>query len=180
MELLEVVDENNKLTGIYKEREEIHAQNLWHRHAHCWLINSKYEILLQKRSANRGKNPNKWSRTGGHVLIKENPLDALIREIKEELGITVNKRDIEFVKVYKSKEDNNHYFGYEYIVRIDAKLEDFQIQKEELSAVKYISLEALETLYEAKDPNYIFSSWLPSDFYEHMDNIKNYIKRKIG
>ena len=49
LELLEIVDENNLVTGI-RNRAEIHRQGIWHRSVHIFIFNSRGEIYLQKRS----------------------------------------------------------------------------------------------------------------------------------
>ena len=67
MELVDIVDENNELTGQVEERWTAYNNGLWRRTVSCWLINEKGEILLQKRTANKLRNPNKWSKTGGQV-----------------------------------------------------------------------------------------------------------------
>ena len=95
MELLDVVDDNNNLIGLSEDRKIVHEKNLWHRHVSCWIMNSKGKILLQKRSSNKTRNPNKWSKTGGHVATGESVQNALLREIREELGVKIDKKDIE-------------------------------------------------------------------------------------
>ena len=81
MELLDIVDENNILTGFSEERKTIHEKKLWHRHVSCWIMNEKGEILFQKKSNHKKINPGKWAKTGGHVNSGENVEDALLREI---------------------------------------------------------------------------------------------------
>ena len=39
-EMLEIVDENNRVTGI-RDRAEIHRQGLWHRSVHIFIFNSQ-------------------------------------------------------------------------------------------------------------------------------------------
>ena len=51
MEYLDIVDENNELTGQVEERKLAHEKHLFHRHVSTWIMNQKGEILLQKRSA---------------------------------------------------------------------------------------------------------------------------------
>src|SRR5437868_14436701 len=45
-------------------------------------------VLLAKRSAGRRAYPNRWSFPGGHVEAGESLHDALIRELREEIGVT--------------------------------------------------------------------------------------------
>lgn len=103
MEILDIVNENNELINKRETRKYIHDNFLWHRHVLCWIINEKGEILLQKRAAQK-KNPNKWSKTGGHVVFGEEPKESLKREIEEGLGAIINDQDIKLISIYKSKE----------------------------------------------------------------------------
>ena len=82
MELVDIVDENNKLTGQVEEKTLTHKKCLWHRHVSSWIMNKKGEVLLQKRSADKPRNPSKWAKTGGHVDSGEDVKDAILREIK--------------------------------------------------------------------------------------------------
>ena len=45
-------------------------------------------ILLGKRAASRRWYPNVWDVIGGHMEAHEQPLDALSRELQEEIGVT--------------------------------------------------------------------------------------------
>ena len=168
MEILDIVDKNNELTNKKETRQYIHENNLWHRHVSCWIINDKGEVLLQRRSKVKKKNSNMWSKTGGHVLADENPIDALKRELKEELGISVND---------KNNDEKNKYFSYEYIVQVKYKIDDYQLQIEELSEVKYITIDEMIQLKKIKDKNYTFYKWNDDDFYKQMEKIRMYIKK---
>ena len=46
MEYLEIVNEENKLTGETEERDVVHAKGLWNREIAVWIMNEKEEILL--------------------------------------------------------------------------------------------------------------------------------------
>ena len=52
------------------------------------LIVQANKILLGLRSPGRALYPAVWDMFGGHVEPGENPLQTLIRELQEELGIT--------------------------------------------------------------------------------------------
>ncbi len=53
MEYLDVVDENNNLTGKTEERNIIHEKGIWHREVAVWIMNEQGEILLQKRASTK-------------------------------------------------------------------------------------------------------------------------------
>ncbi len=172
MELLDIVDENNNLTGLKEERIIAHEMNLWHRHVSCWIMNKKGEILLQKRSKNKKKNPNKWAKTGGHVDSGEKVEDAILREIKEEIGIDVDKKDLELLNIYKSQDKNNKYFGYNYFVYVNYPIKQYTLQKNEVSKVKYVTIETIEKAKKRNDENYTFTKWNEEDFYRNIEVLK--------
>ena len=88
MEWLEVVDENDLVTGL-ERRGVIHARGLMHRSAQVLLFNSAAQVFLQKRSASKDEFPGLWdSSAAGHVNPGEGYADCARRELAEELGIT--------------------------------------------------------------------------------------------
>jgi 8-oxo-dGTP diphosphatase len=54
------------------------------------LIQNK-RLLLGHRSAGRVAYPSVWALPGGHVESGEAPLDALVRELSEELGVLISR-----------------------------------------------------------------------------------------
>ena len=70
-------------------RSECHGNpELCHRVSHVIVINSKGEILLQKRSMNKFIQPGKWDTSvGGHLDPGESYIEGAVREMMEELGI---------------------------------------------------------------------------------------------
>jgi isopentenyldiphosphate isomerase len=69
MEFFDVLDEQGNKTGEIIERNEAHKKGICHRVIQVWFINSKKELLLQKRSANKESCPNMWCvSVGGHNI----------------------------------------------------------------------------------------------------------------
>lgn len=169
MELLDVVDDNNNLIGLSEDRKIVHEKNLWHRHVSCWIMNSKGKILLQKRSSNKTRNPNKWSKTGGHVATGESVQNALLREIREELGVKIDKKDIELLGIFKSEDINNRYFGYDFFINFDCPINKYTLQKEEVSKVKYVTIEKMKKLKKNNNKSYTFVKWNDEDFYKTIE-----------
>lgn len=142
-EKFDVLNEKGKYTGRVESREMCHKDGLWHKAVAVFVINSKGQVLLQKRSPNKKLWPNTWDITaGGHVLTGEFGFEAIIREIKEELGIDIDKENITFIgssisSNVKGDIVNNHFNEY-YIVNKDIDETKLELQEEEVSEVKWI------------------------------------------
>lgn len=58
--------------------------------------------MLQRRSASKKSDPNCWDISGaGHIRAGENIIDGAIRELKEELGVEVKDRDLQYIATKK-------------------------------------------------------------------------------
>ena len=178
MEYLEIVDEENNLTGKTEERDIVHAKGLWHREIAVWIMNEKGEILLQKRSPNKKQGANNWSTScAGHVDIGEEPIKAAIREIREELGIPVKEDNLKHLFTAKNKRvltnSFNNIFCYLYFLKVNTPIEEFTIDTEEVSEIKYIPFEEFEQLVKDKPANAPFTAreYMPAIVEELRKNI---------
>ncbi len=94
LELLAAVDQNDQPLRPL-DRATIHRENLLHRAVHIFILNRRGELLLQKRSYRKDKFPRCWdSSAAGHVNTGEAYRDCAIRELKEELGVTIALADL--------------------------------------------------------------------------------------
>ena len=146
MEEFDVLNENGEFTSKIATREECHTKGLWHRAVYAFIFNKNKDVLLQKRSNLKKLWPNLWDVTvGGHVLAGEFGIDALKREVKEELGIEISDDEIYYLvgstsTNIKGNIINNH-FNECYIVTKDIDIKDILLQKEEVSDIKWFSKE---------------------------------------
>lgn len=147
-EKFDVLNERGEYTGKIETREECHKKGLWHKAVALFVINSKNQVLLQKRSPEKKLWPNTWDITsGGHVLAGEFGFQSIIRETKEELGIEINKNEITYIgsgisSQTKGDTINNHFNEY-YIVNADIDETKLTFQKEEVSTAKWIDKEEI-------------------------------------
>lgn len=178
MELLDIVDENNNLTGKLEDKDEIHKKGLWHREVAIWIMNEEGRILLQKRALTKHQNPGKWALTAGHIGAGEEAILGAIRETKEEIGIDITKNELQELFCVKNSEVHpeshtfNNCYVYHYFLKVNQKVEEYEIQKQELSEVKYFSLKELEKITQEKNKEFVFSK------KEYMPQIMKYLKKK--
>lgn len=142
-EFFDVLNERGEYIGKIETRKKCHTEGLWHKAVAMFIINSKGQVLLQKRSANKKMWPNMWDITaGGHVLAGEFGFQSIIREAEEELGIDLNKNDITFVGSSISTNVQgdivNNHFNEFYIVNKDIDETTLKLQEEEVSEVKWV------------------------------------------
>lgn len=125
-ELLDLVDENDRVIGN-KKRSEIYREGLSNfRVVNAFLENSRGELLILRRSATQRLFPLSLDMSmGGHVSSGESYEDALRRELKEELDLnldsvpchllgylTPHKDGVSaFTKIYEIKTDHTPNFN---------------------------------------------------------------------
>ena len=157
MELLDVVDaDGNKIAVM--DRDTVHEKNLLHYEVYCMIINDKKEVLLQKRSATKKLNPNIYAITAGHVDAGEDFETAIIIDVKKE---ELKKYTDNEVKI---RERNSNISVYYYIKR-NIKEEEFKIQEEELSEVKWFRIDDIIEMIKSGSPLIVWKEhWIP--FFE--------------
>jgi len=165
MEYLDVVDENNNLTGANAERDFIHSNGIWHREVAIWIMNEQDEMLLQKRAPTKRNKPNMWSVCAGHVVSGESTENTAIRELEEELSFKTTVDNLELMWIEKRAEilpkEVNRFFQYIYFVKTNLKIEDYKIQLEELSDLKYVTFENFEKLTEDPEVSFAKQKYFP-------------------
>lgn len=144
MELLDVYDDNAKKTGKVIERESVNSSIGKGEHiavAIVYIENSKGEFLIQKTSKEKG---GRYSSTGGHVDHNEEPIDSIIREVEEELGLKVTKDEIEDLG-YLLVDFPVRFVFY---LKKDIDINDLTIQKEEVESVSFMTIDEIKKLIE--------------------------------
>lgn len=143
---MEIIDlYNNKKQKLNKKMERGMGEpkvGEYKLSVHTWILNSKGEFLIQKRRSDLKRNPGKWAFTGGAVDTGENSVEGAIREVQEELGITVKEEEIELLLTFKRE----HGFVDVYLVKKDIAIEDVKVQEEEVDEAKWVSLEELNSM----------------------------------
>jgi isopentenyl-diphosphate delta-isomerase len=144
-EKVNIVDIKDKvISQIYRKD----AKNINILRVVCVFIkNSKNEILLQMRSSKSKRYPSHWdSAAGGHVESHENYLEGALREMKEELGISV---ELDFLgKDYFELDDGRKHYHATFIGYYDG---EFNIDLNELDSIKFFPLEKIKEIISSKE-----------------------------
>jgi isopentenyl-diphosphate Delta-isomerase len=94
VEFLDVVDHNDHVIGRRPRRECI-DNGLLHRAVTIFISNDRGEVFLQKRAKHLQFYPGFWTAScTGHVSAGETYLGGANRELKEELGIECELKEL--------------------------------------------------------------------------------------
>lgn len=141
-ELLYVVDEYDVAIPP-RPRHETHALGLWHRTAHIWIINDKKQLICQKRSINKDQYPGLWEPfVGGHIGPGDDYFAGAVKEVIEETGIIIEKKDLNLIKIYKDHE-TREYRGVFYY-KWNGNFEDIISEPEEVDEVRLVDLNTIK------------------------------------
>lgn len=159
-ELIDVLNENGNPTGQVETKEVIYNRGYWHRSVHIWIMNANQEILVQKRNPMKKTFPNLWAiSSAGHVMAGESSLTSGIRELKEELDIDAKPEELEFLFTIKRVQPyRNSYirvFDDVYLLKRNLDVDKTKLQVEELTDIKYVYYEYLESIFQEGDIDYV-------------------------
>jgi len=151
-----LVNEKDEILGLM-EKMQAHENGILHRAFSVFLFNSKGEMLLQKRAAEKYHSPNQWTNACcSHPRVDETYEQAAHRRIKEELGIDCHLEE-KFWFIYKADVGQNlweHELDHVFVGNYEA---EFNLNKEEVAEVRYISMEDLDEEMKTNPEN--FTEW---------------------
>jgi isopentenyl-diphosphate delta-isomerase len=174
-----LLDENDKAIGSASKKDSHLMENIdkgmLHRAFSVFLFNSKNELCMQQRSAEKITFPLRWTNTCcSHPLhrdeerIEENQLgvkNAAIRKLEHELGIKVGQisaDEIHFLTRIHYKAPchgpwGEHEIDYVLFIKKDVELE---LVPNEVAAVKWVDADGLKAMIADADAgNSLFSPW---------------------
>ena len=135
-EYTDLYDENKNLTGEKLFREKgtklIVPKGRYSVVVLVFIENSKGEFLFQMTSKRK---KNVWATTGGHVKSGQTSKEAIIEEIKEELGIDINEDEVKLFKTYKYDDAFKDVF----YIKKDIDINSLTYQEDEVEYVKYLT-----------------------------------------
>ena len=138
MEVLSVFDNNGNIvdkTVIRGSKIKLN-ENEHIGVAVIFIENEEGKFLVQKTSKEKG---GEFSTTGGHVLEGETPFEAIIRETKEEIGLTLRKEEVIDLG-YMLYDLPIRFIFY---VRKNIDISSLKLQVEEVEYVTYMTKEEI-------------------------------------
>ncbi len=146
MEILDVVDEEDKVVGK-ATRKEVREKALLHRVSRIIILNDEKKFLMQKRSMKKDIYPGYWDiGVAGTVSSGESYVSTAVRELGEELGITgiSNIRLMHsflFNVKHRSQENNSNCKVY--LIDYNGRV---IMQKEEIDEIRFLEADKAKEL----------------------------------
>ncbi len=106
-----------------------------------FMENSDGEFLLQKTSKDRNSI---IATTGGHVTYGDDGFKTAIKEVKEELGLDLDKKELTYIDTLTYRKA----FQEIYYVCKDIDITSLTLQKEEVECVKWYTVDEIRKLIE--------------------------------
>ncbi|GHO70055.1 putative Nudix hydrolase [Ktedonobacter sp. SOSP1-52] len=155
-EILAIYDEQRQPLGTLP-RAVVHQQGHWHETFHCWFFRQEgvhTYLLFQRRAASKKDFPLKLDITAaGHLLAGETVRDG-VREVAEEVGITIAYHELLPVGVIPSTIEIDQFidreFCHVYLYHYRALTPRFLLQQEEVADMIAVESTQLEALFQGK------------------------------
>ena len=173
MEILDIIDEQGNPTGKTIERTIAHQQGILHRTAHVWLfrkVDDSIQILLQKRSKIKDSYPGCYDiSSAGHIPAGIDFIPSALRELKEELGLTVEaseliycgRRRIHYEEDFYGVPFIDNQVSNVYMIWKDIEASALKLQKEEVEEVIWMDFsQCLKAVAENSIPHCIMQEEL--------------------
>lgn len=148
MEVWDLYDKNRQKTNKRHVRGTALAAEDYHIVVHVWIRNNKGEFLLTRRHPNKHY-PHLWECPGVSIVTGESSLDGAIREVEEEIGISLLKTNGQLVKSERRDCFNDFYDVW--LFEQSFEISDTKLQEEEVTAVQWVTKLELEKMLHANN-----------------------------
>jgi len=144
VERFDLVGADRMPLGRTAERGSQLSDGEYHVVVMALMVNPEGKILVTKRSHNKTA-PGKWECTAGSVVAGETSRNAMIREIKEEIGIDVSIPAGAPMGTFL--EEDAIFDIWE--VPVTNNLQDLLLQTDEVAEARYMTVEEIEWIIES-------------------------------
>ncbi len=180
-ELIDVLDADGNYTGKCIMKSEAHRKGIFHPSIHVWLYNKNGEILIQQRAKNKDTHPGLWDvSVAGHIGAGEDIVESAIREVKEEIGLDIKKKDLHKLGVFKYSHQHHQdlldrEFHHTFLCELKVRLATLEMQETEVDDLALISLSLFRKELESR---VISKKYVPYDM-EYYETVLNALQKRL-
>lgn len=187
IEIVNYYNDNYEKIGTISRKEGI-KQNLLLEAVQLWIINPHTkQVLMQKRSNNKVNDASMMDvSSSGHVKSTETPIQAILRETFEEIGLKPEELAQQLQKMMIVECDftklgrKGRYFTHEYVAYLEHPLSYYTKQNEEVDELFFMNYEELKEKIRNKEQNIRIPHTKETDelLYKIDESLYNYEKNK--
>ncbi len=180
-ERIDILDEDGNPTGQSYLKSEAHAKGLFHPTIHVWFYTTAGEILFQQRASNKDTFPSLWDvSVAGHIGAGEEITKAAVREVEEEIGLTISEVDLKPVGVFKSVQKHaenfiDAEFHHTFLCELKVSISSLVKQESEVENLRLLPLDE----FEAKVDNNNLEGFVPNESSYYTKVISEIKKRLL-
>jgi isopentenyl-diphosphate delta-isomerase len=177
-EELILVDEHDREIGSRPKAECHDGKGILHRAFSIFVMNSRNELLLQKRAAGKLLWPSHWSNTCcSHPRRGESMEQAVTRRLEQELGFSCPLHYLYKFKYHAQFGDigAEHEYCWVYYGRYDGKVD---ANVNEIADWRFVDITSLEAELEAEPGR--FTPWFKMEWTHLRDNFLDLLAPKAS
>ena len=135
MEFWDICDSEGNLTGRTVPKGTAFGEGEYHLAMEAWIVNSNGQILIQRRAESCEVLGGVWGLTTGRMVSGEDTRMGAVREIREELGLSVEAKSLRhLLRVARP----NHLVWDVYALSMNVDLKDLTLQPEEVAEARWV------------------------------------------
>jgi len=177
-EYIELLNKDNQPNGQRILKSEAHQKGLYHASVHIWFYTKDKQVLIQKRHSSKNTFPNLWDvSVAGHISFQEQAIKAAIREVQEEIGLTISENRLRNIGTSSHRHIHSealidHELHHLYIYPLPVELDELKIQQEEVAEIKLIPIDVFRFELKTNQQDYVPHG---TDYYNRIfDAIKQF------
>lgn len=144
-EKIDIYDRNCQKTGKIVERNGyLYAENEYMMYVLALIENKDGKFLLTQRSLNKKWAPGAFEICGGGAKSGESSYEAIIREVKEEVGLDVYDGHVVYSYFNEDLKRKDNYFVDIYHFKFDFSLADVKLHDGETISCRLSSIEEIQ------------------------------------
>lgn len=169
IEKIDVYNKNKEKTGkiVLRERGASLNEGEFIISITAWIVNKNGKILMTQRKLDKVKG-GMWEPTTGLVISGETSEQGVLRELKEEIGLELEEKDITLIKEIIEERNDLSFFRDIYLVNKEISSEQLNFNDGEVINAKYVTLDEFNNMIKDGETH----AWL--DYFNEL--YKNIVK----
>ncbi|MFD1017663.1 NUDIX hydrolase [Thalassobacillus hwangdonensis] len=164
-----------------RSRDEAHQRGLWHETFHCWFLSFDHGvpyIYFQLRSETKADFPGLLDITAAGHLFAEEKVEDGVREIEEELGVSVPFSDLKPCGVVKNeiieKDFIDREFSHTFVYEHPHTFDSFHVDEAEVIGIFRATYDSFSSVCRGK------SDSMPIEGFQLDDGGKKFVQKEAG